>query len=444
MAELDCAPGEFLHEALHITETLTKGRYVTTKAPIEIGTVVLQTYGWMYPKQNLATDRALAFIRAAPAASPIEHSVLFRRLHSLCPRVEAHGQLSDEALVAKLNENSFDHGLYPYASFFNHSCKPNCCTQTDEDKPGSVVKLVVRLVASVSAGEELCISYLDAGQLLLPQDQRQAHLQASYGFTCACARCTLPLHSPSRAEELIRSPSPCCQSWQLPGNVGYICVGCQSETPSPSIDGALMAGFASLQHLSALDRQQRIAQYETTMASLSALAPSHWIKTMLARLVLQAIEAVPGKCCVSFNSLHHDTFDAYMHTLQRHSEWVAPLTSSGLYNDRVSPCYFRGSTIMVVLHSVAVRQRGLKLHSLRYKATKLQADALDALLFAHDYWVIKQMELLADCMQACKTLQNEQEDELNEQSDNKFADVNLLAEVQKTALQRRSELNWLE
>eukprot|EP00730_Choanoeca_flexa_P004782 TRINITY_DN117_c0_g1_i1.p1 TRINITY_DN117_c0_g1~~TRINITY_DN117_c0_g1_i1.p1 ORF type:complete len:385 (+),score=55.09 TRINITY_DN117_c0_g1_i1:2-1156(+) len=384
MAELDCAPGEFLHEALHITETLTKGRYVTTKAPIEIGTVVLQTYGWMYPKQNLATDRALAFIRAAPAASPIEHSVLFRRLHSLCPRVEAHGQLSDEALVAKLNENSFDHGLYPYASFFNHSCKPNCCTQTDEDKPGSVVKLVVRLVASVSAGEELCISYLDAGQLLLPQDQRQAHLQASYGFTCACARCTLPLHSPSRAEELIRSPSPCCQSWQLPGNVGYICVGCQSETPSPSIDGALMAGFASLQHLSALDRQQRIAQYETTMASLSALAPSHWIKTMLARLVLQAIEAVP------------------------------------------------------------VRQRGLKLHSLRYKATKLQADALDALLFAHDYWVIKQMELLADCMQACKTLQNEQEDELNEQSDNKFADVNLLAEVQKTALQRRSELNWLE
>jgi hypothetical protein len=76
--------------------------------------------------------------------------------------------------------------LYPHASFFNHSCAPNCeAVQT----PGTAVdpprvELVVR--APVAAGTELCVHYIDCDA---PVAARRTELLRAYRFVCQCDRC---------------------------------------------------------------------------------------------------------------------------------------------------------------------------------------------------------------------------------------------------------------
>ncbi|KAF8063744.1 smyd2-b [Scenedesmus sp. PABB004] len=73
-------------------------------------------------------------------------------------------------------------GLWGPFSLLNHACCPNAVAYTLRDA------MVVRAAAAVAEGEELCINYLGRGALE-PLAQRQANLDASYGFTCTCARC---------------------------------------------------------------------------------------------------------------------------------------------------------------------------------------------------------------------------------------------------------------
>lgn len=50
------------------------------------------------------------------------------------------------------------------ASYFNHSCRPNCQAVRDLPHDSHDFKLRMRIVAlrDIAAGEELSISYLDA------------------------------------------------------------------------------------------------------------------------------------------------------------------------------------------------------------------------------------------------------------------------------------------
>jgi hypothetical protein len=70
--------------------------------------------------------------------------------------------------------------LYALQSCANHSCEPNAAAETDTD--GQVVMLALR---SITAGEEVCISYIDEE---LPVGERKAAL-LDYGFVCRCGRC---------------------------------------------------------------------------------------------------------------------------------------------------------------------------------------------------------------------------------------------------------------
>eukprot|EP01116_Phalansterium_solitarium_P024185 TRINITY_DN8782_c0_g1_i1.p1 TRINITY_DN8782_c0_g1~~TRINITY_DN8782_c0_g1_i1.p1 ORF type:complete len:486 (+),score=148.24 TRINITY_DN8782_c0_g1_i1:762-2219(+) len=96
-------------------------------------------------------------------------------------------------LFAKMDCNSFaifntrtiqlGFGLYPTASFFNHSCAPNVIVSFDN------ARLYMRTIARVPAGTELCFSYTDIHD---PTFMRQAALQRSYFFQCRCSRCVDP------------------------------------------------------------------------------------------------------------------------------------------------------------------------------------------------------------------------------------------------------------
>lgn len=80
-------------------------------------------------------------------------------------------------------------GLYAdnAASFFNHSCLPNCTIDPKEK--------VIVTARSIEKGEALTISYIP--QLYWPTNLRKDVLQEQYFFTCCCPRCTMSLSFPS-------------------------------------------------------------------------------------------------------------------------------------------------------------------------------------------------------------------------------------------------------
>ncbi|KAI6041511.1 SET domain-containing protein [Pisolithus marmoratus] len=73
-------------------------------------------------------------------------------------------------------------GIWISASYFNHSCSPNI----RKIRQGRT--LYFETSRTVSAGEELSISYVDMDQ---PVEQRQKDLESSWFFRCGCVRCKL-------------------------------------------------------------------------------------------------------------------------------------------------------------------------------------------------------------------------------------------------------------
>ncbi|PRP82961.1 hypothetical protein PROFUN_09912, partial [Planoprotostelium fungivorum] len=107
-------------------------------------------------------------------------------------------------LACKINSNSHGFGdvrgrnrdvslgMAPLtATFFNHSCAPNCIYQGS--KGGS---LQVRTIRKVNAGEELVVHYVD---IFAPRYERRQKLMETKHFWCKCKRCIVPFdQSPDR------------------------------------------------------------------------------------------------------------------------------------------------------------------------------------------------------------------------------------------------------
>ena len=84
--------------------------------------------------------------------------------------------------IDKLNLGlkSIGRSLYPSASYFNHSCEPNC----EVFETGSV--LAVHPTRDIVKGEEVTIAYIDTKQTL---HERRKQLHNTYFFQCQCTRC---------------------------------------------------------------------------------------------------------------------------------------------------------------------------------------------------------------------------------------------------------------
>lgn len=79
-------------------------------------------------------------------------------------------------------------GVWPEASFFNHSCRPN----VRKERKGRFWTFWVdtdRNSALVRAGEQLCITYLGGEERDLSVSERRQRLSAQWGFECECERC---------------------------------------------------------------------------------------------------------------------------------------------------------------------------------------------------------------------------------------------------------------
>jgi len=83
-------------------------------------------------------------------------------------------------------------GIYPRASFFNHSCAPNVY-RSELLSSSLAPQLQSRRIISFKAlhpiprGSEVCISYSDVD---LAKQVRQDYLLYQFHFKCLCSRCS--------------------------------------------------------------------------------------------------------------------------------------------------------------------------------------------------------------------------------------------------------------
>jgi hypothetical protein len=99
-------------------------------------------------------------------------------------------------ILTKIKTNSFSIadgesialgvGLYPIASYANHSCAPNTLQTFCYGEKGTIPSLRLTLCEPVAVNQEVCISYLDNAA---PRKMRQQVLRDAYHFQCNCPRC---------------------------------------------------------------------------------------------------------------------------------------------------------------------------------------------------------------------------------------------------------------
>lgn len=76
-------------------------------------------------------------------------------------------------------------GVWPEASYFNHSCRPNLA------KARSARCWSFTTTRAVSVHEELCISYLGGDEHDLNVAERRHKLYSTWGFWCNCSQCVV-------------------------------------------------------------------------------------------------------------------------------------------------------------------------------------------------------------------------------------------------------------
>jgi len=114
--------------------------------------------------------------------------VMGKYIHSAFPGVEAYDivdiicrQRCNRFGIWSKKDKCLGIAVSPAASFFNHSCVPNCA----HEQEGKVV--IIRTLHAVPKDAELAISYIS-----LQQDTAKRHeeLLGNYHFKCGCIRCT--------------------------------------------------------------------------------------------------------------------------------------------------------------------------------------------------------------------------------------------------------------
>jgi len=88
--------------------------------------------------------------------------------------------------IRSLDDNGsemFGFGVWPLASYFNHSCAPN----VGKRRVGRAWEFWAN--AEIGQGEELCISYMGGDERDLSVLQRKTRSAEIWGFVCQCVRC---------------------------------------------------------------------------------------------------------------------------------------------------------------------------------------------------------------------------------------------------------------
>lgn len=113
----------------------------------------------------------MIYHKLAPMIPALDRTLLFVYFSKICIN-------SFSVLDNSLNE--IGSAIYIEASIFNHSCQPNATTVWDG------LKLEIRAIKPIPAGQEICTNYIDIKK---PRTERQEQLKNLYYFDCKCQRC---------------------------------------------------------------------------------------------------------------------------------------------------------------------------------------------------------------------------------------------------------------
>lgn len=132
------------------------------------------------------------------------HLEAYMQLLACLPMDLLHGATSDLCfeMICRASHNAFSirppeladgdqsgefmgWGVWPEASFFNHSCSPNL----QKTRQGRTWSFSVADGKDVEKGEELCISYLGGDERDLDVHGRRQKLMDGWGFRCHCRKC---------------------------------------------------------------------------------------------------------------------------------------------------------------------------------------------------------------------------------------------------------------
>jgi hypothetical protein len=108
---------------------------------------------------------------------------------STCRDVVAHDDHNAFGILSLDDSGSefFGWGVWPTASYFNHSCTPNVSKVRDGRKWRFWME------RDVPAGEELFISYMGGDEKDLSAPERQKRTGDTWGFVCQCSGCRMGL-----------------------------------------------------------------------------------------------------------------------------------------------------------------------------------------------------------------------------------------------------------
>jgi len=114
---------------------------------------------------------------------PLRAHVTAENLRGVVAR-DAHNSFGIWSIPEDDGAEMLGYGVWPNASFFNHSCSPTLV----KDRVAREWRFITS--RDVRESEELCISYIGENELkTMDTGERQAYLKHSWGFDCACTRC---------------------------------------------------------------------------------------------------------------------------------------------------------------------------------------------------------------------------------------------------------------
>ena len=101
----------------------------------------------------------------------------------VCSKAVAAAGHNSFGIRSEDGEEYMGFALYPTASYFNHSCRPNVSKQ----RVGS--QWIFTAAQDISNGEECCITYLGGDEKEMSLLERRDRLKQHWGFKCMCKLC---------------------------------------------------------------------------------------------------------------------------------------------------------------------------------------------------------------------------------------------------------------
>ncbi|KAF9194542.1 hypothetical protein BGZ51_009105 [Haplosporangium sp. Z 767] len=115
-------------------------------------------------------------------------SVSLRSLHQSLDntifRTILYREVANSFGIRDSTEELLGFAVFPRASFFNHSCRPNIEKRRRQGNKARQMEYWSTRV--IESGEECCISY---GDISKGREERQQRLEDMYFFKCSCPRC---------------------------------------------------------------------------------------------------------------------------------------------------------------------------------------------------------------------------------------------------------------